>query len=72
MGNGAKAQQKRERSAKNAPKDANSQLKVNAQAQSIKCNVCFSTFLCTTRAKQLEEHSMEKHSKKLGDCFTNY
>lgn len=47
---GAKAAQKRERNAKNAGKDAKSQLKANEQARDIQCKVCFSTFLKTSRA----------------------
>ncbi|KAJ2776911.1 hypothetical protein GGI15_004688 [Coemansia interrupta] len=72
MGNGAKAQMKRERGAKNAPKEANSQLKVNAAAKNIKCSVCFADFLCTSRSKQLEEHAMNKHNKGLQECFKGF
>lgn len=46
---GAKSAQKRERNAKNAGKEAKSQLKVNESAKDIQCKVCFSTFLKTTR-----------------------
>ncbi|CAM1504286.1 Fc.00g018770.m01.CDS01 [Cosmosporella sp. VM-42] len=49
MGNGARAQQKRERNQKDQ-KVAKSQLKVNAQACDIQCQVCKSTFLKTTKA----------------------
>ncbi|KAL2285313.1 hypothetical protein FJTKL_08260 [Diaporthe vaccinii] len=49
-GNGAKSAQKRERAAKNAGKEAKSQLKVNETAKDIQCKVCFSTFLKTSRA----------------------
>ncbi|KAI0392775.1 At2g23090 like protein [Xylariaceae sp. FL0594] len=71
MGNGAKAQQKRERNAKEG-KTAKSQLKTNAQAMDIQCVICRSTFLKTTRAPQLTEHASNKHSKTLADCFPNY
>ncbi|KAI1191801.1 At2g23090 like protein [Nemania serpens] len=71
MGNGAKAQQKRERNAKDN-KTAKSQLKVNAKAMDIQCTVCKSTFLKTTRAPQLTEHASNKHSKTLADCFPGY
>lgn len=47
---GAKSAQKRERAAKNAGKEAKSQLKVNESAKDIQCKVCFGTFLKTTRA----------------------
>ncbi|KAJ1643358.1 hypothetical protein J3B02_001118 [Coemansia erecta] len=72
MGNGAKAQMKRERNGKAASKEPSSQLKVNAAAKNIKCSVCFSDFLCTSRAKQLEEHAMNKHNKSLNDCFAGF
>ncbi|KAI0405791.1 At2g23090 like protein [Xylaria palmicola] len=52
MGNGAKAQQKRERNAKDANKGAKSQLKTNQKAMDIQCAICKSTFLKTTRAPQ--------------------
>ncbi|KAI0199787.1 At2g23090 like protein [Astrocystis sublimbata] len=71
MGNGAKAQQKRERNAKDS-KAAKSQLKVNEKAMDIQCSICKSTFLKTTRAPQLTEHASNKHSKTLGDCFPGY
>ncbi|KAH0590413.1 hypothetical protein H2248_000568 [Termitomyces sp. 'cryptogamus'] len=51
MGNGAKAQQKRERNAdKNAAKGSKSQSKVNEAAKSIVCSDCRQSFLITTRA----------------------
>ncbi|PHH72172.1 hypothetical protein CDD80_4730 [Ophiocordyceps camponoti-rufipedis] len=68
MGNGAKAQQKRERSQKDG-KAAKSQLKVNEQAKSIQCQICKATFLQTTKAPALLEHASNKHSKGLTDCF---
>ncbi|KKY34807.1 hypothetical protein UCDDA912_g05212 [Diaporthe ampelina] len=68
-GNGAKSAQKRERAAKNAGKEAKSQLKVNESAKDIQCKVCFSTFLKTSRAPALTEHAENKHSKSLGECF---
>ncbi|KPM37371.1 hypothetical protein AK830_g9210 [Neonectria ditissima] len=49
MGNGAKAQQKRDRAQKDN-KPAKSQLKVNKQACDIQCQICKSTFLKTTKA----------------------
>ncbi|EXF76382.1 hypothetical protein CaCOL14_008963 [Colletotrichum acutatum] len=68
MGNGAKAQQKRDRNAKDA-KPKGSQLKVNAAAKDIQCQICKSTFLKTTKAPALTEHAENKHSKGLADCF---
>ncbi|KAG1150663.1 hypothetical protein G6F60_006793 [Rhizopus arrhizus] len=78
MGNGAKAQMKRERNAKqNQKKDANSQLKANAAAKNIICKTCFQTFLCTSREKakedySLTEHAENKHSKTMKECFPDY
>ncbi|KAI0126452.1 At2g23090 like protein [Xylariales sp. AK1849] len=70
MGNGARAQQKRERNAKDAKGGAaKSQLKTNAKAMNIQCQICKSTFLGTTRAPQLTEHAVNKHSKTLPECF---
>ncbi|KIM84554.1 hypothetical protein PILCRDRAFT_818127 [Piloderma croceum F 1598] len=73
MGNGAKAQQKRERNAdKNASKGSKSQAKVNEAAKSIVCQTCKQPFLLTTRAPALEEHSQNKHSKTIKDCFPSF
>ncbi|VDB99406.1 unnamed protein product [Peniophora sp. CBMAI 1063] len=59
MGNGAKAQQKRERNAdKNGAKGASSQKKVNEAAKNIICTVCRQPFLVTTRAPALEQHAL--------------
>ncbi|KAM6532003.1 hypothetical protein FSOLCH5_001441 [Fusarium solani] len=55
MGNGAKAQQKRERAQKEG-KTAKSQLKVNKQACDIQCQVCKSTFLKTTKGPAYVPH----------------
>ncbi|KAI4528452.1 At2g23090 like protein [Schizophyllum commune] len=73
MGNGAKAQQKRERNAaKNEPKGSKSQAKVNEAAKNIICQKCRHAFLVTTRAPALEEHSQNKHSLSMAECFPNY
>ncbi|CDH50296.1 conserved hypothetical protein [Lichtheimia corymbifera JMRC:FSU:9682] len=72
MGNGQKAQMRRERNAKAAGKAANSQLKVNAAAKNIICVQCRQTFLCTAREKQLSEHAENKHSKTVKDCFPDW
>jgi len=70
MGNGNRAQQKRERNAeKAAPKGAKSQAKSNEAAKKIVCVICKQPFLVTTRAPALEEHSQNKHSKSMTDCF---
>ncbi|CAO3598581.1 hypothetical protein BCR42DRAFT_412883 [Absidia repens] len=71
MGNGQKAQMKRERNAK-AAKGPQSQLKTNAAAKNIICKTCFQTFLCTSREKALTEHAENKHSKKMNECFPDF
>ncbi|KAK7408773.1 hypothetical protein QQZ08_003218 [Neonectria magnoliae] len=71
MGNGAKAQQKRDRAQKDN-KPAKSQLKVNKQACDIQCQICKSTFLKTTKAPALTEHADNKHSKTLEECFPTF
>nr|XP_036587594.1 uncharacterized protein CTRU02_02509 [Colletotrichum truncatum]KAF6798536.1 hypothetical protein CTRU02_02509 [Colletotrichum truncatum] len=68
---GAKAQQKRERNQKDA-KSKGSQLKVNAAAKDIQCQICKATFLKTTKAPALTEHAENKHSKGLADCFPSF
>ncbi|KAF8592049.1 DUF1909-domain-containing protein [Ramaria rubella] len=72
MGNGAKAQQKRDRAAKSGAKEAKSSLKVNEQAKNIQCTVCKQTFLVTTRQPALEEHASNRHSKTLDVCFPSF
>ncbi|KAJ5669351.1 hypothetical protein N7462_010421 [Penicillium macrosclerotiorum] len=68
MGNGAKAQMKRDRGAKDT-KVAKSQTKSNEKAMNIQCKVCLQTFLQTTKAPALQEHASNKHKKGLPDCF---
>ncbi|KAI1797670.1 At2g23090 like protein [Ganoderma leucocontextum] len=72
MGNGAKAQQKRERNAGKAANAAKSQTKTNQAAMNIVCTVCRQTFLLTTRTPALEEHAQNKHSKTIAECFPTY
>ncbi|KAJ5376580.1 hypothetical protein N7509_013466 [Penicillium cosmopolitanum] len=69
MGNGARAQQKRERNATAGKTAAKSQTKSNEKAMSIICQVCRQTFLQTTKAPALLEHAENKHKKGLADCF---
>ncbi|KAJ5242062.1 uncharacterized protein N7469_000389 [Penicillium citrinum] len=69
MGNGARAQQKRERNATQGKSVAKSQTKSNEKAMSIQCQVCKQTFLQTTKAPALLEHASNKHKKGLPDCF---
>ncbi|KAI0728625.1 At2g23090 like protein [Fomitopsis betulina] len=72
MGNGAKAQQKRERNAAKAGGTAKSQIKTNQAAMNIVCQTCKQAFMLTTRAPALEEHAQSKHSKPLADCFPTF
>ncbi|KAI8324357.1 DUF1909-domain-containing protein [Martensiomyces pterosporus] len=72
MGNGAKAQMKRDRASKGAKGEQHSQLKVNQKAMSVVCQVCRTQFLCTISAKALEEHAENKHSKTIKECFPGF
>ncbi|RAL07907.1 uncharacterized protein BO97DRAFT_408658 [Aspergillus homomorphus CBS 101889] len=72
MGNGAKAQMKRDRNAKDANKGGKSQLKANEAAKDIICQICRSTFLKTAKAPALTEHAQNKHNKTLQDCFPGF
>jgi hypothetical protein len=70
MGNGAKAQTKRERNnAKDHSKAPSSQLKSNAAAKTIICKTCRQDFQKTTNRAALEEHASNKHKKTYEDCF---
>ncbi|KYQ91381.1 hypothetical protein DLAC_08337 [Tieghemostelium lacteum] len=71
-GNGAKAQQKRERNLQKHANDskAHSQLKSNQAAMSIVCQVCRTSFLCTVKEPELRNHAENKHpAKKFEECF---
>ncbi|CAO3686829.1 unnamed protein product [Umbelopsis ramanniana] len=72
MGNGQKAQMKRDRNAKDLKKGPTLQLKQNNAAKNVICQTCKQTFLCTIRAKALTEHADNKHSKTLEDCFPGF
>lgn len=49
-----------------------SQKAQNEAAKNIVCQICRSTFLCTSSQKNLEEHSSNKHNKTLKECFPNF
>ncbi|KAN0061665.1 hypothetical protein ACQY0O_005656 [Thecaphora frezii] len=72
MGNGAKAQQKRERNAKSAGATAKSQTKINEAAKNVMCMTCRQTFLLTVREPALKQHAEDKHNKTLAECFPNF
>ncbi|KAL7424163.1 hypothetical protein Q5752_001749 [Cryptotrichosporon argae] len=63
-GNGAKSQQARERNAKAAGKGPSSQLKANAAALTIQCDICKQTFQGTSKKPLLQQHIDSKHSGK--------
>ncbi|KAJ9123352.1 hypothetical protein QFC22_001551 [Naganishia vaughanmartiniae] len=70
MGNGAKAQMKRDKNAAGAGKGGASQLKTNTASQSIQCKTCFQTFQSTAKVAELTQHAENKHSNKAkADCF---
>jgi len=69
MGNGAKAQQKRERNAKDAAGGAKSQLKSNAAAKTIICKICRQDWQSTTKKPALEQHAKDRHNKEYDECF---
>ncbi|PIA17121.1 DUF1909-domain-containing protein [Coemansia reversa NRRL 1564] len=71
MGNGAKAQQKRDRK-KDTCGVAKSQLKINEKARNISCQICRNTFMCTSRRSELEVHAENKHGKSMNDCFPDF
>ncbi|KAL7067415.1 hypothetical protein ACR3K2_21900 [Cryptosporidium serpentis] len=69
-GNACKRTQDRERKAANVPKEGKSQLKVNAEAMSLKCNVCLQPFMKVQTGPLLKQHWEAKHPKKtFEECF---
>ena len=50
-----------------------SQAKANASAQTIICQVCRSTFVCTSSRASLTDHSSNKHAKQTFEhCFPGF
>ncbi|WRT67311.1 uncharacterized protein IL334_004280 [Kwoniella shivajii] len=74
MGNGAKAQQARDRKgAKPLGKGEASQLKSNAAALSIQCDTCKATFQQTSKQPMLQTHVDSKHPKSdFKTCFPKF
>ncbi|KAK9810679.1 hypothetical protein WJX73_009762 [Symbiochloris irregularis] len=70
-GNAQKSATARTRAQEKARKAGKgSQLQKNAAAQNIVCQICRSSFLCTSSEAKLKEHVESKHDKKtLQDCF---
>lgn len=75
-GNGQKSATARARNQEKQAKLAKgntSQLKVNKGAQSIICNVCRQTFVCTSNQAKLQEHIDGKHNKQTFEaCFPDF
>jgi ribosomal protein L9 len=71
-GNGARAQQKRERNQKkqSQQKTAKSQLKSNQAALTIQCKVCKQSFMCVSSQEVLRRHAENRHPKlEFSQCF---
>ena len=50
-----------------------SQLKNNAASQTLVCQVCRSTFICTSTEAKLKEHTTSKHAKHTFEqCFPEF
>ena len=60
MGNGAKAQMKRERNAKGGGGEAKSQLKSNQKAMNVQCSICKQPFMLTVKKPALMDHVNSK------------
>lgn len=74
-GNGQKSATKRARNLEKLAKAAKggSQLKANAAAMNIICQVCRSSFLCTSTKAKLTEHVEGKHAKiTFEQCFPGF
>ncbi|KIR59845.1 hypothetical protein I312_101493 [Cryptococcus bacillisporus CA1280] len=74
MGNGAKAQAKRDRNTKAAAgKGDQSQLKSNAAAMTIQCVTCKAVFQGTSKQLVLQQHVDSKHPKSdIKTCFPTF
>jgi uncharacterized CHY-type Zn-finger protein len=71
-GNGARAQQRRERAQKKQrqQKTAKSQLKTNQAALTIQCKVCKQSFMCVSNQDELRRHAENRHPKlEFAQCF---
>ena len=74
MTNGQKAQQIREKRAKeSAGKGGGSQLEANKKAMNVICVICRQPFMCTSKEADLLQHAQNKHGKgtlvKNGCCW---
>jgi len=64
MTNGQKAQQIREKRAKeSAGKGGGSQLEANKKAMNVICVICRQPFMCTSKEADLLQHAQNKHGK---------
>ncbi|KDD74926.1 hypothetical protein H632_c983p0 [Helicosporidium sp. ATCC 50920] len=73
-GNAQKTAMARAKKLEKAAKgSAGSQLKSNAAANNIVCQICRSTFICTSTVVKLKEHADNKHPKnKFEECFPGH
>jgi len=56
-----------------SPPFAGSQAKANASAQTLLCQICRSTFVCTSSRASLTDHSANKHPKNTFEqCFPGF
>ncbi|KAK6587985.1 hypothetical protein RS030_71126 [Cryptosporidium xiaoi] len=69
-GNACKRNQCRERKVAAGSKEGKSQLKVNAEAMSLKCQICLQPFMKVQTGPLLKQHWEAKHPKKaFHECF---
>jgi hypothetical protein len=72
-GNGQKSATARARAQAKLEKPKGSQIKSNQAALSMKCAVCLTQFLCTSKEQQLKDHHEAKHPKNTFEqCFPDY
>jgi hypothetical protein len=72
-GNGQKSATKRERNAAKLAPPKGSQLKSNQAAMTLKCHVCLTQFVCTSKEQQLKDHQENKHPKSTFEqCFPDF
>eukprot|EP00878_Enallax_costatus_P001131 GHUV01001268.1.p1 GENE.GHUV01001268.1~~GHUV01001268.1.p1 ORF type:complete len:102 (+),score=15.99 GHUV01001268.1:121-426(+) len=72
-GNGQKSATKRARNLEKLEKPKGSQLKSNAAAMTLKCQVCLTQFICTSKEQQLKDHQENKHPKSTFEqCFPGW
>lgn len=72
-GNGQKSATARARAQAKAEKPKGSQIKANQSSLTMKCHVCLTQFVCTSKEQQLKDHQENKHPKSTFEqCFPDY